>query len=514
MSETRSTSPGDERHESRDVVTDLNNDINGTHPSKRFDPRIENGVIGALLEYPELRDDALGQTVTADDFLLPINKRIFEIVAKCEVTNDGIIDAVAFIDQVKLLPGICPAPRHLVTEQALKAAAGQIYTKCATDAPERERARSFLKEFIRNSKARAGVDVGLRLINFCHKSLEMGDSFDDGYAKILTKLTTLRIGESIGGGDYAAADIDRVIANVDKRQSEGKASGWLTGIADLDFILGYVERESFIILAARPGQGKTALATQTAEPTLNKNEPVMIFSQEMSRPQIASRLISQNSGVNLSHVTGATVDGVERNSMERARKWAKDKPLWIDDTPGLTVDKLSQKVKLFERKHGRLPTLIIVDYLQLMTGEGESGGNRHVEIQKIARGLQQLKKDFKCSVMVLSQLNREAEKVDEPGPHHLYESGGIEAAADVIMMLWWDKKQTDESGRTAKTWVKLVKNKQGASQVRCELNFDRPTCRFTSISRRDDAPEPVRPTLHEPIDNFDLGLDGGDPFAE
>ena len=198
----------------------------------------------------------------------------------------------------------------------------------------------------------------------------------------------------------------------------------------MDRSTGGWQEENLIIIASRPSMGKTALALILSQNAASLNCPVGLFSLEMSHKELATRFLSTASNYSNVQIRNAEInlEKLVNSSFEIA-----ELPIWIDDTPSISLYELRSKVKKMVIRFG--VKLVIIDYLQLMKGEGES---REQEVSKISRGLKSISKEFHIPVIALSQLNRKCEERKDKRPmlSDLRESGSIEQDADVVGLLW------------------------------------------------------------------------------
>jgi replicative DNA helicase len=232
---------------------------------------------------------------------------------------------------------------------------------------------------------------------------------------------------------------------------DGKLTGVASGLVDLDNMLGGLHPSDLIILAGRPSMGKTALATNIAfhaakhydtETDEYGNEVVVdgavvgFFSLEMSAEQLATRILAEESGVGSDLIRRGKVNGGEFAQIVEASHELQRAKIFIDDTPALTVSALRTRARRLKRQHGL--GLIVVDYLQLLSGSNNRGDNRVQEISEITRGLKTLAKELNVPVIALSQLSRQVEQRDDKRPQlaDLRESGTIEQDADVVLFIF------------------------------------------------------------------------------
>ena len=280
--------------------------------------------------------------------------------------------------------------------------------------------------------------------------------------------------------------IDRVDANFDKPVSG--VLGVASGFASLDGLTSGFNGGDLIVLAARPAMGKTALCLNIAEAVALSGQTVAIFSMEMQTLQLGERLLSASSGVGLKSIKESwTLHDQQWPLISTGLTRLKDVPLFIDDTPGLSVGGIrSRCMKLnteirdeCERGIG----MIIIDYLQLMGSDTDRGGNRNNEIEDMTRGLKRLAKEFDIPVLVLSQLNRglESRPNKRPIPSDLRDSGGIEQDADLILFLYRDEVYNQDSQDKGIAELIIGKQRNGPLGT-VRLAFDGANVRFREFS--------------------------------
>ena len=234
--------------------------------------------------------------------------------------------------------------------------------------------------------------------------------------------------------------------------SGGHLSGVTTGLDGINSKIGGLHRSDLLILAGRPGMGKSSLATNMAfaaaqrflrdqedgiDPAKSAGAPVAIFSLEMSADQLATRILSEESGISSENLRMGKISQQEFRQLARAAADLQTLPLYIDDTPGLTIAALRTRARRLKRQKGI--GMVVIDYLQLLQGSGKSSNdNRVQEISEISRGLKQLAKELDLPVLALSQLSRAVEQREDKRPQlsDLRESGSIEQDADIVMFIY------------------------------------------------------------------------------
>lgn len=236
-------------------------------------------------------------------------------------------------------------------------------------------------------------------------------------------------------------DVSERIIELYNNRSSSDVTGVSTGYRNLDNVTAGLQRGDLIILAGRPSMGKTSLALNIAENVgINQELPVAVFSMEMGSEQLAQRLISSVGRIDAQNLRKGHLSDEEWDKFTAAVHRLENKPVYIDDTPGLTISELSSRARRLVNQAGPLG-LIVVDYIQLMQGQGRrDSDNRAQELSEISRGLKGLAKELSVPVIVLSQLNRSVDSRSDRRPmmSDLRESGAIEQDADIIMFIYRD----------------------------------------------------------------------------
>ena len=261
-------------------------------------------------------------------------------------------------------------------------------------------------------------------------------------------------------------------------------TGVPTGFIDFDRMTSGMQPGDLIVLAARPSMGKTALAINIAEHVaLNEGLPVAVFSMEMGASQLAVRIVGSIGRIDQGHLRTGKLSDDEWPRLTEAIEKLRNVSLHIDETPGLTPSELRANARRLARQCGKLG-LIVVDYLQLMSGSNSDGGdNRATEIGEISRGLKMLAKELQCPVIALSQLNRSVETRTDKRPmmSDLRESGAIEQDADVIMFIYRDDYYNKDSKEPGVAEVIIGKQRNGPTGT-VKLAFLKPLTKFESLA--------------------------------
>ena len=244
--------------------------------------------------------------------------------------------------------------------------------------------------------------------------------------------------------------------------NKGNVTGVATGFLDLDYKTAGMQPSDLILVAARPSMGKTAFVLNVAQyVAFKQDKTVAIFSLEMSKEQLVNRLFSMESKVDSQHLrTGNLSDAEWEKLIESAGVIGKSN-LIIDDTPGITISELRSKCRKYKLEHNL--EMVIIDYLQLMSGSGRSTDSRQQEISDISRSLKALARELRVPVIALSQLSRAVEQRPDHRPmlSDLRESGAIEQDADVVMFIYRDDYYNKDTERKGIAEIIIAKQRNG-----------------------------------------------------
>jgi replicative DNA helicase len=297
-----------------------------------------------------------------------------------------------------------------------------------------------------------------------------------------------RIGEQGKRNKQGFQAMDSLVVKLLDRVQEmaenpNDVTGVSTGFYDLDRMTAGFQAGDLIVLAARPSMGKTALAINIAEHVaLHEGLPVAVFSMEMGASQLAVRIVGSIGRIDQSHLRNGRLTDDEWPKLTEAIERLRNISLHIDESSGLTSSELRGSARRLARQCGQLG-LIVVDYLQLMSGSSTDGENRATELGEISRGLKMLARELRCPVMALSQLNRGVEQRPDKRPmmSDLRESGAIEQDADCIAMLYRDDYYNKDSKEPGVAELNLVKQRNGPTG-KVKLAFIKNQTRFENLA--------------------------------
>jgi replicative DNA helicase len=300
-----------------------------------------------------------------------------------------------------------------------------------------------------------------------------------------------RIGEegSRGGAGFQPMDklVQALIDRVQELEANGSedVTGIRTGFYDLDRMTAGLQKGDLIVLAARPSMGKTAFALNIAEHVaVQEGLPVAVFSMEMGASQLALRVVGSLGRIDQQHLRTGRLRDDEWERLPEAASKLSEAPMFIDESPGLNPAELRARARRLARQYGGTLGLIVIDYLQLMSGSSNSSDeNRATVLGEISRGMKGLAKELQCPVLALSQLNRSVETRPDKRPmmSDLRESGAIEQDADVIMFIYRDDYYNKDSKEPGVAEIVLAKQRNGPVGT-VKLTFLKPLTRFDNLA--------------------------------
>jgi replicative DNA helicase len=284
--------------------------------------------------------------------------------------------------------------------------------------------------------------------------------------------------------DILNASFDRL---EELHKNKGAIRGLKTGYRDLDNKTAGLQKSDLIIVAARPAMGKTTLVTNLAynTATINKKS-VLFFSLEMSKEQLIDRMLADASGVDSWNIRTGNLSDDDFSKISEAMGEMAEAPIYIDDTPGMTV--LEMRTKARRAAHDNELGLIIIDYLQLMRGSSRNfDGNRVQEVSEISRGLKLIARELNVPVIALSQLSRSVESRSPQIPQlaDLRESGSIEQDADMVMFIYREDYYNPDTERQHITDLIIAKHRNGPTG-KIELYFHPERLRFMSLDKKSE----------------------------
>ena len=413
----------------------------------------EQGLLGSLLIDNRVYD-MVNDVVTAEDFYRGDHRRIYEHI--CQLISAGRPADVLTVHDSMVSVGL--------SQEGTKS----FLNSLAMNTPNSANARRYAEIVRDRSILRSLVSAGSSIVDSAldTKGRETRDILDEAEKSVfLISEQTQAQGEGLKPVKNALVAVSDQVTKLFNSHSRDVVTGVPTGFTDLDRLTKGMHPGELIVVAGRPAMGKTTFAMNIAEHVaLRAGMPIAVFSMEMPAEQLAMRLISSFKRIPLSNLRDGQLKSDELQRMgEAVTEIANNKNIFIDDSAGLRISDVRSRARRLSREVKQLG-LIVVDYIQLMSGEGKSD-NRATEISDISRGLKLLAKELGCPIIGLSQLNRSVDSRPDKRPvmSDLRESGAIEQDADVIIFLYRDVvyneelKGTDEE-RNAEAIVRKQRN--------------------------------------------------------
>ena len=434
----------------------------------------EASLLGAIL----IDSDAvvkIADIISGEDFYDPRHQRIYEAITQLYEKHSPI-DVLTLSDQLK-------------STGFIDFVGGAAYlTELTNFVPTAAHVEQYARIVAEKAMRR-------RLIKVSQENIELGYNEERNLQELIENAETKLFEVSQQHVKQDISSIETILGESFDRLDElhkdkGKLRGVPTGFKDLDNILAGLQRSDLFILAARPSMGKTAFSLALAQSVAQKaGEPVLVFSLEMSKEQLVDRMLASESGVDAWALRTGNLTDSDFEKIGQAMGALSEAQILIDDTPGITVSDLRTKAR--REAHIRPLGLIIVDYLQLMSGGSSFAGdsNRVQEISAISRGLKGIARELNVPLIALSQLSRSVESRSPQIPQlqDLRESGSIEQDADVVAFLYREEYYNPETERKNLMDVFIKKHRNGPTGA-VELYFDREKQRFRSVDTKHTNP--------------------------
>lgn len=405
----------------------------------------EQAVIGSMLIDPSCIPEVI-ELLRPEDFYAEENRRIFETVYGM-FTDSARIDAVTVLNELKI--------RGEYDDAGGRAYLSQLMDVTPTAAGVREYARIIRDKSMLREVAAAGADIQAMAYEGAGEASDIAEAAEQ-------KIYAVRHGREVQG----LAPINSIILDVynhldELAQSESGLPGLPTGFHDLDRRLTGLNKSDLILIAARPGMGKTAFALNVAlYAAKHTDKDVVLFQLEMSRDQLASRLLSQEAVIDSQKLKTGELEPDDWTKIARAANTLAKTHIYVDDNPAITVAEIKAKC----RRLGDNLGLIVIDYLQLMQSDKRSE-SRVNEIGEISRAMKIMAKELNVPVICLSQLSRAVEKREDKRPmlSDLRESGAIEQDADIVLFIYRDEYYDNDSEEKNNAEIIIAKNRHGAT---------------------------------------------------
>lgn len=413
------------------------------------DIEAEQAILGSMLTDKDAVMSAM-EVLKTDDFYRDDNKMIFEammslygksepidiITVKSELVSTGKFDQVGGLEYIAILPEKVPTTTNV-----------DKYIKIVEE-------KSMLRNLIKT--ANDIISVGYDETEEINSIMEAAEK----------KIFDVMQRKNQSGYNSIKDVLIGTFAELEKLYNQkGTLSGIATGFTDLDYKTSGLHNSDLVIVAARPAMGKSAFAINMATNiAVQSNIPVIIFNLEMSKEQVANRIICSEAMVDSNKIRTGKIEDNDWIKLANASGRLAEAPIYIDDTPGISITEIRAKCR--KMKIEKNIGLVVIDYLQLVQGSGKRNSSREQEISEISRSLKILAKEIDVPVIALSQLSRAAEQRQNdhrPMLSDLRESGAIEQDADIVMFLYRDDYYNENSEKKNIAEVILAKHRGGST---------------------------------------------------
>lgn len=406
----------------------------------------EQSVIGAILLEPT-SIELINKILIPNDFYTQAHKLIFSYIVKIW-ENGQPIDLVTLIDELN--------NKNIINEIG-----GVTYlTTLATSVPTTANIVYYAEIVAKKSQLRQMINLGNTIANNCSNP-------DTDIKKVISDTEKTIFELSIGQNDKPFKKIDDVLINAydtieNLNKTKGAITGIISGFHGLDRITSGFQKNDLIIVAARPSVGKTAFCLNIARNAAKNNHKIAVFSLEMAAEQLIMRLISAEGNIESQKLRTGDLNAEDWKKLSLATAKLAENNIYIDDTSGITISDLIAKSRQLKKTNGI--DMIIIDYLQLIQGNGGHRGNRQQEVTEISRLLKGLARDLEVPVIALSQLSRNVESRQDKRPimSDIRESGSIEQDADIVSFLYREDYYDKETENKDIIEIIIAKHRNGA----------------------------------------------------
>ena len=443
------------------------------------DLQAEEALLGAVLISPETYAE-VAQIIKAEDFFSLRHRWIWEAIARL---NEG--DPTG--DQTKKKAvDLLTVAEELARAGHLDEIGGQAYlVQLTTAVPSSLHAAHYARLVEEASVRRRMLAAAERIAQLAHqRDLEVEAVLDEA-EKALFNVSERRITRGVKPFREVLLNYYEYLDHL--RTHQGEAVGIPTGFFDLDKLLNGFQPSDFVIVAARPGMGKTAFLLSIAKTVAQKHKKrVAVFSLEMANEQLVQRLLSQETGIDSQRLRTGEIAADEWEKISAAVNALGNAQIFLDDTPAITPIQLRTKCRRLHMEFGL--DLIMVDYLQLMSS-GMRSENRVQEVSQISRNLKALARELNVPVVAAAQLSRAVEQRGDKRPmlSDLRESGSLEQDADVVMFIYRDEVYNEETERAGVAEIIVAKHRNGPTG-KVDLVFQKELARFRNAATHNIDP--------------------------
>lgn len=427
----------------------------------------EQSVIGSMLMDKDAIPTAV-DVLAKEDFYSTQYGIMYECMV--ELFNEGKpIDLVTVQDRLREKD----VPPEVASLEAVKDIMSTV--------PTSTNVKSYASIVHEKAVLRRLIKTSEEIANACYAGKEPIDVILED-----TEKNVFNVIQQKGHGEIADIGMvaETVLSRIEKAsKTKEKVTGVPSGFTDLDYMTTGFQPSDLVIVAARPSMGKTALVlNMLRHVAMKKKRPSMIFSLEMSKEQLVNRLLAMESDIDSQKLRTGDLNDSDWEMLVQAVMEVGKSAITIDDTPGITVTELRSKCRKQKLEKGL--DLIIIDYLQLMSGSSKGGENRQQEVSEISRNLKAIAREMECPVIALSQLSRSPDQRPDHRPmlSDLRESGGIEQDADVVMFIYRDEKYNPDTEHPGEAEIIVAKQRNGPTGT-VNLVWKQETTKFVNMAK-------------------------------
>nr|MBO2500467.1 replicative DNA helicase [Acidimicrobiia bacterium] len=424
----------------------------------------EESLLGAVLLSPDAANDVMDR-VHPEDFYVPAHQSIFEAMRRL-YDNNQAIDAVTLAEELRR------------TGELEKVGGVPYLTRLVDVVPVTSNIDHYADIVEENARRRELIRAGAAITNIAFDLDEEIHTVMDRAEQSVLSVAERRASQSMIEVGPLFAEVLERIEQLEQQGSE--VTGLATGFRDLDKKLAGLQPANLVIIAARPAMGKSALTMNIATNVALQQKPVALFSLEMSKEEIVQRILASVGRVDSMKLRSGQLGPLWQRVVDAASRMYQA-PIYIDDSPIVTVTDIRAKCRRLKRKKGL--ALVIVDYLQLMQGTARE--NRQQEIAEISRSLKNLARELDVPVIGLSQLNRSLEAREDKRPRlsDLRESGSLEQDADVVMFIYRHEYYHPEDQENKGLAEIIIAKHRSGSTGTVKMTFLPEFTRFADLGR-------------------------------
>lgn len=434
----------------------------------------EVSVLGSML----LSKDAIAdvhELVRAEDFYRGAHRTMYEAIS-------GLYDRGEPVDPVTLAD-------ELESRGTLDSAGGVVgVTELIERVPTAANASYYARIVAEQALRRRLIDAGTQITRIGYDAEHGSEEAVDAAEALMYQVAQRgRVGEFTSMRDLLTESFELIER---LSESDSAVTGLATGFTDFDQLTAGLQPQNLVIIAARPGMGKSTLVTNlAANIAVDLRRPVALFSLEMSKTELVQRILSAEGKVDSERLRTGRLQDADWPKLSQAMGRLAEAPLYIDDTPGLNLMELRSKCRRLKQQHGL--DLVILDYLQLMTAHRRVE-SRVQEVSELSRGMKILAKELDVPVIALSQLSRKPEDRSDRRPQlaDLRESGSIEQDADLVAFIYRDEVYDPESPSKGEAELIVAKHRNGPLRT-VRLAFIGNNARFANMARSGSAAGPM-----------------------